>query len=112
MARRTGVQKIITENTAHDSLRQVAIRQVDNLIKANNVRADLIRLYGYGDEPIWRLRFYDKVAEMVAKYGDEAAQLIDALCAASVKGRDPAKFFARAASNEFDRRGWNDSQKA
>ena len=58
--------------TAHELLerRELEIRKREKA--GHEIREALVNSYGYGDEPIWRLRSYDKIIEAVIKYGDPA----------------------------------------
>jgi len=74
--------------------------------QARAMRSDLIARYGHGDEPTYRLRVYDKVAECVEKYGECAVKLVSDLIRASSGKKMPDRYFVTSFLREADKRGW------
>jgi hypothetical protein len=73
---------------------------------AAQVRTELADAYGYGEQPGWRIMFYDLVERSIARHEEKVLEFVRGLQAASKSAKWPDRYFCHTFTQEAHRRGW------
>jgi hypothetical protein len=78
----------------------------DLLRIAAQVRTDVANEYGYGEQPGWRIMFYDLLEKSVARHGLKVVEFVEALRKAAKSAKWPDRYFCHTFTDEAHKRGW------